>query len=129
MAIAYATPLKAQTDTVCIPKSDALRVLKEAKEGRAYKDLNELLKVDTATLGKRVRENQIAIGSLNKTIASYERDTLLYEQIIALQIKQTKVAEEEVADWKKEYKKEKRKRFITGVSGAVLTIAALLYKK
>lgn len=121
-------PFVAHLQTISIPKKDALRVLAAADSNKVAKQHIALLVKDTSLLASRIREIQGGIGALKATIESYKKDSVNYERIISLKDKSIKLAEDETAAWKKEYKKEKRKRFWTGVSGAVLTGAVILIR-
>ncbi len=103
-------------------------MLAAADSNKISKQHIALLVKDTALLSSRIREKEGAIGALRATIESYQKDSANYEKINTLKDKSIKLCEDEVSAWKKEYRKEKRKRFWTGVSGAVLTGAAILIK-
>lgn len=117
-----------RSQTISIPRADALRVLAAADSNKISRQHIALLVKDTAILSSRIRELSGAIATLNVINESYKKDSANYAKIIKLTDDQKKLAEQEIEAWKKEYKKEKRKRFWTGVSGAVLTGAAILIK-
>lgn len=120
--------LPAASQNISIPRKDALRVLAAADSNKISKQHIALLIKDTAILGSRIRELKGAITTLNVINESYKKDSANYARIIQLTEDQKSLAVSEANAWEKAYKKEKRKRFWTGISGAVLTGVAILIK-
>lgn len=95
-------------------------------EGQTYKKEAALLRADTASLGTRIRALQAANASLDKQNESYKRDSLTTEEVIKSLRSMYDASTILINKWETAYKKEKRKRIWTSISGAVLTAAAII---
>lgn len=112
------------TDKVWIPRKDALKV-------KAAADSFKVAKVELAILKQDLSNTKAAIGQLQIALKASETADSLSQANLKLAVEreellknQIKLAESAAAQWEKAYRREKRKRVITGVVG-VLTTASM----
>lgn len=114
------------SDTICIPKTDAIKLLSKAEEGKLLSEKVSLLNEQIFLLSQRIAEKQAIISGLEQT-EGYQ-DSLIgsYKKEIELIRDQKKILEEAVAATKKEVRRFKRKLFFR-TAGGVMVTGALVY--
>lgn len=116
------------TDTVCIPRTDAVKLLKRAEEGKLLAEKVKLLDEQIFLLGERIREKQEQISAWEQI--GNANDSLInnYKKEIEIIRDQRKILEQAIRDAEKEVKRYKRKLFWRTAGGVTLLgAAAYLY--
>lgn len=109
------------SDTVCIPRKDAVKLLSKAEEGKLLSEKVTLLNEQAFLLTQRITEKEGIIAALEKIQA--DNDSLIsnYKSEIGLMKDQRKIFETAIADAKKEVRRYKRKLFFRTAGGLMLT--------
>lgn len=119
--------LRSQTsDTICIPKKDAIRLLAKAEEGKLLSEKIGLLNDQIFLLSQRITEKEAIISGFEQT--NVYQDSLIssYKKEIDLMKDERKILEQAVAATKKEVRRYKRKLFFR-TAGGVMIIGGLSY--
>lgn len=118
--------LSQTSDTICIPKKDAIKLLIRSQEWKLFGEKIKLLEDQSSLLTERIKEKdqQIAayeqIGEMNDSLISN------YKKEIEVMQDQRKLYDMAVADYKKQVRIYKRKLFWR-TAGGVTVIAGVSY--
>lgn len=129
LAIMIAFGLQSQTsDTICIPKKDAVKLLAKAEEGKLLVEKVSLLNEQIILINDRIREKEQIISAFEKINEANDSLISSYKKEIEVMTDQRKIFEQAIADAKKEVRRYKRKLFWRSVGGVMLLGgAAYLY--
>jgi hypothetical protein len=116
------------SDTICIPKKDAIKLLAKAEEGKLLVQKVDLLNDQIFLLGERIKEKEQIIAAYEQISAANDSLISNYKKEIVVLNDQKKILEQAVKDTQKEVRRYKRKLFWRTAGGTVLLgTAAYLY--
>lgn len=113
------------TGKVWINRDDAARVFSAAQKYKVAIDHIELLKKDTASLGREIRSLNWALAALQKADTLQEARIATIKDEIAIHEEKFNVAGKRIAELEKENKKLRRRVRWTSISAIVITGAAI----
>lgn len=116
------------SDTICIPKTDAIKLLTKAEEGKVLAEKVTLLNENIFLLNQRIMEKEQMVAAYEQI--NKENDSLIasYKAEIKLMQDQRKIFETEITACKKEIRRYKRKLFWRTAGGVMIAgVGAYLY--
>lgn len=117
------------TGKVWIPRTDAIRKLREASMYKSCLEFSELLKKDTAILGARVRSLSSANEVLQQTSLSYKRELALKEAVVQTMEAKLTASNQQVTLLNKDVRRYKRKVRRTAFFGILTTVGVAILPK
>lgn len=111
-------------DTICLPTSDALKVLKGGLDGKVYKEQRDSLIKYIDGLNSLLEIRNTRIANLSNEIANYDQIVSNYKKQIAVLEDQKKLARGFINSLNSHIKKQKRKTTMVAILGILASAGA-----
>lgn len=125
-------PFSGHSQTINIPRADALKVLAAADSAKIHKAVIAQLKEDLANTQAAIVQLKAALTKSETADSLSQANLKLAEEREVFLNEHIRLAESQAANWEKSYRKEKRKRVATGIAGslgiAIAIIVPLIHK-
>jgi hypothetical protein len=115
-----------KNDTICLPITDAKKVLSDAKQKPILLERIALLNSDVVLLNQRIAVKDSIIAAYQAKDGNYTAIIKALEDQKALMQEEKKLYQDQVATMEKMLRKERRKRFWTA-AGGVISTGAMAY--
>ena len=118
--------LSQPSDTVCITRANAVKLLTKAEQAKILEERQLLLLQDIEVLNLRINEKEAIVSGLKQKDSLNKEVIKLYDKEISVMKDQRKIFEGQIKYDNKMIRKLKRKIFFTSLSGVAI-VGALTY--
>lgn len=124
---AYVQPLGNSNDTICLPISDALKVLEQGLKGKVFEQKIIQYQKDSSILSKRLTQKDNIITSMRTKSILDAAAIKSYEKEIKVMNDRDKFYDNQISGLNKQVKQEKLKRTFTTIGGVLAAFVALWF--